>query len=105
MGHMINRQSHAFSCNSGNNCTRNRLNCTRLRLVQLAVACAIMHSKACDYLYKFSGKLIFVEGTYHLMKIRIPTNNNNTMSNTVDTQYCNAGHFHWYSNFRRWCLL
>ena len=54
MGHMINRQSHAFSCNSGNNCTRNRLNCTRLRLVQLAVACAIipeLHSKACDYLY------------------------------------------------------
>ena len=55
MGHMINRQSQAFSCNSGNNCTRNRLNCTRLRLVQLAVACAIipeLHSKACDYLYK-----------------------------------------------------
>ena len=22
MGHMINRQSHAFSCNSGNNCTQ-----------------------------------------------------------------------------------
>ena len=39
---------------SGNNCTRNRLNCTRLRLVQLAVAHAIipeLHSKACDYLY------------------------------------------------------
>ena len=55
MGHMINRQSHAFSCNSGNNCTRNKLNCTRLRLVQLAVARAIipeLHSKACDYLYK-----------------------------------------------------
>ena len=45
MGHMINRQSQAFSCNSGNNCTRNRI----------AVACAIipeLHSKACDYLYK-----------------------------------------------------
>ena len=54
MGHMINRQSHAFECNSGNNCTRNRLNCTRLRLVQLAVARAIipeLHSKACDYTY------------------------------------------------------
>ena len=54
MGHMINRQSHAFSCNSGNNCTRNRLNCTRMRLMQLAVARAIipeLHSKACDYLY------------------------------------------------------
>ena len=56
MGHMINRQSHAFSCNSGNNCTRNRLNCTRLRLVQLAVARAELHSKACDYLYKLVAK-------------------------------------------------
>ena len=57
MGHMINRQSQAFPCNLGNNCTRNRLNCTRLRLVQLAVACAIipeLHSKACDYLYEFA---------------------------------------------------
>ena len=59
MGHMINRQSHAFSYNSGNNCTRNRLNCTRLRLVQLAVARAIipeLHSKAYDYLYLFQCK-------------------------------------------------
>ena len=57
MGHMINRQLQAFSCNSGNNCTRNRLNCTRMRLVQLVVAHAIipeLHSKACDYLYKLN---------------------------------------------------
>ena len=62
MGHMINRQSHAFSCNSGNNCTRNRLNCTQLRLVQLAVARAIipeLHSKACDYLYELFISIIF----------------------------------------------
>ena len=52
MGHMINRQSQAFSCNSGNNYTHKRLNCTWLRLLQLAVACTIipeLHSKACDY--------------------------------------------------------
>ena len=61
MGHMINRQSHAFSYNSGNNCTRNRLNCTRLRLVQLAVAHAIipeLHSITCDYLYKLNSDRI-----------------------------------------------
>ena len=52
MGHMINRQSQTFSCNSGNNCTRNRLNCTWLCLVQLAAAHAELHSKVCDYLYK-----------------------------------------------------
>ena len=45
-----------FFVQFGNNCTRNRLNCTRLLLVQLAVARAKipeLHSKACDYLYKF----------------------------------------------------
>ena len=63
MGHMINRQSQAISCNSGNNCTRNRLNCTRLRLVQLAVAHAIipeLHSKACDYLYKLHNYIVHI---------------------------------------------
>ena len=52
MGHVINRQSQAFSCNSGNNCTRNRHYCTRLHLVQLAVTARViipeLHSKACD---------------------------------------------------------
>ena len=52
MGHMINRLFRAIR---GINCTRNRnrLNCTWLRLVQLAVARAIipeLHKKACDYL-------------------------------------------------------
>ena len=30
---MINKQSHAFSYNSGNNCTHNRLNCTQKHVI------------------------------------------------------------------------
>ena len=48
---MINRQSQAFSCNSGNNCTRNRLNCTLCNYARATIP--ELHSKACDY--KFCG--------------------------------------------------
>ena len=53
--YMINRQSHTFSSNLGNNCTRNKENHTRLRLVQFYYCLVQLFPKSdsnvCDYIY------------------------------------------------------
>ena len=59
MGHMTNRQSQAFSYNAGNNCTRNRLNCTQLCLVQLAVDRAVIpESHSIIYIHWSSDSIL-----------------------------------------------